>query len=106
LGSAGRGAMDEATCRAAVAHFFLTVGREESCGQCPPCRVGVDRLCRVLEQMPRRPQTNGTRRSPEEGEALLQQVERLARTVQAASLCGLGQTAPNPVLSTLRYFAD
>ncbi|MFO7255855.1 NADH-ubiquinone oxidoreductase-F iron-sulfur binding region domain-containing protein [Limnochorda sp.] len=106
MGSGGLVVMDEANCMVDVAHFFLTFCREESCGQCTPCRVGVDRLCRLLEQMTRRPQTNGTPRSPEEGEALLQQVERLARTVQAASLCGLGQTAPNPVLSTLRYFAD
>jgi len=105
MGSGGMVVMDDQNCMVDVAHFFLNFCRDESCGQCTPCRVGVDRLCGMLERMTHRPGPDAAM-SREEGEALLEQVETLARTVQAASLCGLGQTAPNPVLSTLRYFMD
>ncbi|WP_068141491.1 NADH-ubiquinone oxidoreductase-F iron-sulfur binding region domain-containing protein [Limnochorda pilosa] len=106
MGSGGMVVMDETNCMVDVARFFLNFCREESCGQCTPCRVGVDRLCGMLEQMTRRHAPGTASEAEEDGEAVLRKVEALARSVREASLCGLGQTAPNPVLSTLRYFPD
>jgi NADH-quinone oxidoreductase subunit F len=94
MGSGGLVVTDETTCMVDLARYFMNFVQEESCGQCLPCRWGtqvmLDTLTRICDG----------RGQPEDLEAL----ERLARTVKAASLCGLGQTAPNPVLSTLRYF--
>jgi len=79
-----------------VARYFLDFLKEESCGKCTPCREGIRQMLAIL-----------TRITEGEGEmADLAQLETLAHVVQDASLCGLGQTAPNPVLSTLRYFRD
>lgn len=96
MGSGGLIVMDEDTCMVDIAKFFLEFTVEESCGKCPPCRIGIKRMLEILERI-----TAGEGR-PDDIEAL----EELAQTIKATALCGLGQTAPNPVLSTLRYFRD
>ncbi|HIC85336.1 MAG TPA: hypothetical protein EYP06_03445, partial [Desulfobacterales bacterium] len=94
VGSGGMVVMDETTCMVDVAKFFLEFTAEESCGKCTPCREGTQQLLHILERI-----TEG-KGEPED----LDKLEQLARVLQSASLCGLGQTAPNPVLTTLRYF--
>ncbi|MGQ9617825.1 MAG: NADH-quinone oxidoreductase subunit NuoF [Candidatus Aminicenantia bacterium] len=94
MGSGGLIVMDERTCMLDVAKYFLKFLKEESCGKCTPCREGVERMHEILENI-----TLGKGRM--EDIALL---EELAEVVKDASLCGLGKTAPNPVLTTLRYF--
>ena len=79
-----------------IAKFFLEFTVDESCGKCTPCRVGTRRMLEILERI-----TNG---QGQDGD--IEKLEELANTIKATSLCGLGQTAPNPVLSTLRYFRD
>lgn len=96
MGSGGMIVMDEETCMVDVARYFLNFTQEESCGKCVPCRVGTRQMADVLTRITR---GEGTRED-------LSQLERLAGTVKAGSLCGLGQTAPNPVLTTLRYFRE
>ncbi len=96
MGSGGLVVMDEDTCMVDLARYFLDFLREESCGKCLPCRVGIPRMLEVLERIVR----------GEGKEEDLDRLEELGRSVQANSLCGLGQTAPNPVLSTLRYFRE
>jgi len=94
MGSGGMVVMDEDSCMVDVARFFLEFCCDESCGKCPPCRVGTRQMLGLLEKICR-------------GEASLDDLkllEELCYTVKDASLCGLGQTAPNPVLTTLRYF--
>ena len=96
MGSGGIIVMDEGTCMVDVAHFFLSFVQNESCGKCPPCRAGTKRMLEILERI-------------KSGQAQLEDLDRLQRladTVKSGSLCGLGQTAPNPVLTTLRYFRD
>ncbi|HEC34405.1 MAG TPA: NADH-quinone oxidoreductase subunit NuoF [Chloroflexi bacterium] len=96
MGSGGMIVMDERTCMVDIARYFLDFLKEESCGKCTPCREGIRRMLEIL-----------TRITEGQGEmADLETLEALAKTVQSASLCGLGKTAPNPVLSTLRYFHD
>lgn len=94
VGSGGMVVMDESTCMVDVAKYFLTFLLDESCGKCFPCRVGIDRMLEIVTAI-----TEGRGR-PEH----LDLLEELADTVAQTSLCGLGKTAPNPVLSTLRYF--
>jgi len=94
VGSGGMVVMDEHTCMVDVARYFLEFLLDESCGKCVPCRLGIDRMLEILNDI-----TAG-RGTPQQIELL----EDLAQTVAQASLCGLGKTAPNPVLSTLRYF--
>lgn len=94
MGSGGMVVMDEGTCMVDVAKYFLNFLRDESCGKCVPCRVGVDRLLEIVTDI-----TEG--RGRREQIALL---EELADTISVASLCALGKTAANPVISTLRYF--
>ncbi|MCR4440581.1 MAG: NADH-quinone oxidoreductase subunit NuoF [Peptococcaceae bacterium] len=96
MGSGGMIIMDEDTCMVDIARFFLEFTQDESCGKCPPCRIGTKRMLEILTRI-----TEG-KGKPEDIETL----ETLALTVKNASLCGLGQTAPNPVLSTLRFFRD
>jgi len=94
MGSGGMIVMDEDTCMVDVARYFLGFTQEESCGKCVPCRVGTRQMFDLLTRI-----TRG------EGEPSdIARLEDLANTVKAASLCGLGQTAPNPILTTLRYF--
>ncbi|NLP38018.1 MAG: NADH-quinone oxidoreductase subunit NuoF [Firmicutes bacterium] len=96
MGSGGLVIMDEETCMVDLARFFLTFTQKESCGKCTPCREGTKRMLEILERIT---QGNG-----EDGD--LEMLEELATTIKDSSLCGLGQTAPNPVLSTLRYFRE
>ena len=94
MGSGGMIVMDEDTCMVDIALYFLRFTQEESCGKCVPCRIGTRQMAQVLARI-----TAGA--GTEED---LTKLEELAVTVKRGSLCGLGQTAPNPVLSTLRYF--
>ncbi len=94
MGSGGLIIMDETTCMVDIAKFFLEFTVDESCGKCPPCRIGTKRMYEILEKI-----TSG---KGEEGD--IEKLENLAANIKAASLCGLGQTAPNPVLSTLNHF--
>ena len=96
MGSGGLIVMDEDNCMVDVAKFFLEFTVDESCGKCTPCRIGTKRLLEMLEKI-----TNG------QGTVeMLDEMEELCYYIKANSLCGLGQTAPNPVLSTLRYFKN
>ncbi len=96
MGSGGVIVMDENTCMVDMARFFLDFIQEESCGKCTPCREGTRRLLEIVDKIT---QGHGT-------PADLDTLEELSRIIKTSSLCGLGQTAPNPVLSTLRYFRD
>ncbi len=94
VGSGGMVVMDEESCMVDVAKYFLTFLQDESCGKCVPCRLGVDRMLEIITDIT-------------EGRGTLKQLdllEELAETVAETALCGLGKTAPNPVLSTLRHF--
>ena len=96
MGSGGLVVMDEDTCMVDVAKFFLNFTQSESCGKCTPCREGTKRMLEILTRI-----TEGQGR---EGDIEL--LENLAKNIKETALCGLGQTAPNPVLSTLKYFRD
>lgn len=96
MGSGGLIVMDENTCMVDVAKYFLEFVQSESCGKCTPCRVGTKKMLEILDNI-----TCGQARLED-----LDLLEHLAEHIKKASLCGLGQTAPNPVLSTLRYFRD
>ena len=96
MGSGGLIVMDEDTCMVDIAKFFLEFTVDESCGKCTPCRVGTKRMLEILERITK---GQGTLED-------LDKLEALAESIKSAALCGLGQTAPNPVLSTLRYFRD
>lgn len=96
MGSGGLIVMDEDNCMVDIAKFFLEFTVDESCGKCTPCREGTKRMLEILEKI-----TSG---KGEEGD--IEKLETLATNIKASALCGLGQTAPNPVLSTLRYFRD
>ena len=105
MGSGGLVVMDEATCMVDVAKFFMDFIQRESCGKCIPCREGTRRMLEILQGITR------ARRSEAGTDALqrfqgVMALEQLAEVIKDTSLCGLGQTAPNPVLSTLRYFRD
>lgn len=96
MGSGGMIVMDEDNCMVDVARFFLDFTKDESCGKCTSCRIGTKRLLEILEKITR-------------GEGSLEDVEKLEKLaveIKNTALCGLGQTAPNPILSTLRYFKD
>ncbi|KNF07282.1 iron hydrogenase HydB [Gottschalkia purinilytica] len=96
MGSGGMIVMDEDTCMVDIARFFLDFTVEESCGKCTPCREGTKRMLEILEKI-----TDGKGELED-----IEKLESLAETIKLSSLCGLGQTAPNPVLSTLNYFRD
>ncbi len=96
MGSGGVIALDETSCMVDVAKFFIEFTKNESCGQCTPCRDGLVEMYDILERIT---QGKGTMED-------LEKLEKMAVTVKNTSLCGLGQTAPGPVLSTLRYFKD
>ena len=96
MGSGGLIVMDEDTCMVDLARFFLDFTVDESCGKCTPCRIGTRRLLEILDKIIA---GNGEMED-------LDRLEELSNYIKSASLCGLGQTAPNPVLSTLRYFRD
>jgi len=96
MGSGGMIVMDESTCMVDIARYFLDFLKEESCGKCVPCREGIARSLEILERI------CGGEGRPED----IALLEELSDTIRGFSLCALGQTAPNPVLSTLRYFRD
>jgi NADH-quinone oxidoreductase subunit F/NADP-reducing hydrogenase subunit HndC len=96
MGSGGMVVLDEDDCMVDVAKFFLSFTQAESCGKCPPCRIGTYRMLQILEKI-----TSG---NGEEGD--IERLEELGKLVQRGSLCGLGQSAPNPVLTTIRYFRE
>lgn len=94
MGSGGLIVMDEDTCMVDIAKFFLEFTVDESCGKCPPCRIGTKRMHEILDRI--------TQGKGEEGD--IEKLEILAESIKQGALCGLGQTAPNPVLSTLKYY--
>ncbi len=96
MGSGGLIVMDEDNCMVNIAKFFLEFTVDESCGKCPPCRIGTKRMLEILNRI-----TDG-RGKPGD----IEKLEELAKNIKASALCGLGQTAPNPVLSTIKYFRD
>jgi NADH-quinone oxidoreductase subunit F/NADP-reducing hydrogenase subunit HndC len=96
MGSGGMVVMDEDNCMVDVAKFFLSFTQSESCGKCPPCRIGTFQMLEILKRI-----TSGEGR---EGD--IERLEQLGRSVVASSLCGLGNTAPNPVLTTIKYFRE
>ncbi|MGC9331541.1 MAG: NADH-quinone oxidoreductase subunit NuoF [Bacteroidales bacterium] len=96
MGSGGMVVMDETTCMVDIARFFLDFTEKESCGKCTFCRIGTKRMLEILTRI--------TEGEGEEGD--IEKLEELAHQVKANSLCGLGQTAPNPVLTTIKYFRD
>ena len=105
MGSGGLVVMDETTCMVDLAKFFMSFIQRESCGKCIPCREGTRRILETLESITERPKKADKRSSLERFKAVMY-MERLSGVIKDTSLCGLGQTAPNPVLSTLRYFRD
>ncbi len=96
MGSGGLIVMDEKDCMVDVAKFFLEFTQDESCGKCTPCREGTKRMLEILERI--------TRGEGKEGD--IETLEKLGNSIKKTALCGLGQTAPNPVLSTIKYFRD
>jgi len=96
MGSGGMIVMDEDTCMVDIAKFYLEFTVEESCGKCPPCRIGTKRMLEILTKIT---EGKGTLED-------LDDLEYLATNIKKGALCGLGQTAPNPVISTLKYFRD
>jgi NADH:ubiquinone oxidoreductase subunit F (NADH-binding)/NAD-dependent dihydropyrimidine dehydrogenase PreA subunit/(2Fe-2S) ferredoxin len=96
MGSGGMVVMDEDNCMVDVAKFFLSFCQAESCGKCPPCRIGTYQMLQILDKI-----TSG---NGEPGD--IEKLENLGRLVKTGSLCGLGQSAPNPVLTTIKYFRN
>lgn len=96
MGSGGLIAMNEDTCMVDTARYFMDFIQEESCGKCLACRVGTKRMLEILERITRGEGVDGD----------IELLEELGETIQQTAMCGLGQTAPNPVLSTIRYFRD
>jgi len=96
MGSGGLIVMDEDNCMVDIAKFFLEFTQDESCGKCPPCRIGTRKMYKILDRI--------TKGQGKEGD--IEELEKLANSIKSSALCGLGQTAPNPVLSTLKYFRD
>jgi len=94
VGSGGMIVLDEETCMANLARYFMDFIQDESCGQCVPCRIGTRRMLEILERI--------TKGKGAEGD--IEKLERLAEVIKETSLCGLGKTAPNPVFSTIKYF--
>jgi NADH-quinone oxidoreductase subunit F len=105
MGSGGLVVMDEDTCMVDLARFFMEFIRNESCGKCIPCREGTTRMLEILERIVRPYRDEDTDSTLQRFKSVIQ-LEELAQVIKDTSLCGLGQTAPNPVLATLRYFRD
>jgi NADH-quinone oxidoreductase subunit F len=96
VGSGGMVVADDSTCMVDLAKYFLQFTQNESCGKCVPCRLGTKRMLEILERI--------TAGEGQEGD--IERLESMALNIKKTSLCGLGQTAPNPVLTTIRYFRD
>ncbi len=96
MGSGGMIVMDEDNCMVSIAKFYLEFTQDESCGKCTPCRIGTKRMHEILERI-----VNGEGQPDD-----IEKLQQLGRMIKDSALCGLGQTAPNPVLSTLKYFRE
>ena len=96
MGSGGLIVMDETDCMVDIAKFFVEFTQDESCGKCPPCRIGTKRILEILTKI--------TEGKGEDGD--IEKLESLAKNISTSALCALGQTAPNPVLATLKFFRD
>ncbi len=96
MGSGGLVVMDEDTCMVDLAKFFLEFVQDESCGKCTPCRIGTKRMLEILQRI--------TRGEGQDGD--IEMLQELGESIKSTALCGLGQTAPNPVLSTINFFRD
>ncbi len=96
MGSGGLIVMDERKCMVNLAKFYLGFTVDESCGKCTPCRIGTKRMLELLERITKGQGKNGD----------IEKLEKLANMIKKASICGLGQTAPNPILSTIKYFRE
>ena len=96
MGSGGLVVLDEADCMVDIARYFLEFTQDQSCGKCTACRIGTRRMLEILQRL-----CEGQGKAGD-----VEHLEQLARTIQAGSLCGLGRSAPNPVLTTIRYFRD
>jgi NADH-quinone oxidoreductase subunit F len=96
MGSGGLVVMDESTCMVDIARFFLNFTVKESCGKCTPCRKGLKKMLDILERIAQGEGSSGD----------LEKLQRLAKAIKDTALCGLGNTAPNPILTTLKYFRD
>lgn len=105
MGSGGLVVMDEDTCMVDVAKFFMDFIQRESCGKCIPCREGTRRMLEILEDITHKP-TDTAHYEPLRRMEGVMQLEKLGKVIRETSLCGLGQTAPNPVLSTLKWFRN
>lgn len=105
MGSGGLVVMDEETCMVDVAKFFMDFIQRESCGKCIPCREGTKRMLEILESITGKPHNGQSNQALERFKGVMQ-LEKLCKVIKDTSLCGLGQTAPNPVLSTLKWFRD
>ncbi|OFY50835.1 MAG: NADH dehydrogenase [Bacteroidetes bacterium GWF2_41_31] len=103
MGSGGLVVMDEDTCMVDIAKFFMDFIQHESCGKCIPCREGTKRMLEILESITHKP-TDGSHYESLERFKGIMQLEKLGKVIKETSLCGLGQSAPNPVLSTLKWF--
>jgi NADH:ubiquinone oxidoreductase subunit F (NADH-binding) len=106
MGSGGFVVMDEDTCMVDVAKYFLTFIKSESCGKCVPCREGTMRLLEIIERIPVRYESSKDKTDQLQRFKGIVHLQRLADVIRDTSLCGLGQSAPNPILSGLRYFRD
>jgi len=106
MGSGGFVVMDEDTCMVDVAKFFLTFIQNESCGKCVPCREGTKRMLEIIERIPQRYTKDGNKTDQLQRFKGIIHLQRLADVIKDTSLCGLGQSAPNPILSGLKYFRD
>ncbi len=105
MGSGGLVVMDEDTCMVDVARFFMDFIQRESCGKCIPCREGTRRMLEILDSITKKPVDPDGRQALQRFKGVVQ-LEKLGRIIKDTSLCGLGQTAPNPVLSTIKWFRD
>jgi NADH:ubiquinone oxidoreductase subunit F (NADH-binding) len=105
MGSGGLVVMDEYTCMVDVAKFFMDFIQRESCGKCIPCREGTKQMLSILENITKGRRSEGEHGSLERMKGIIH-LNRLAEVIKDTSLCGLGQTAPNPILSTLKWFRD
>jgi Na+-translocating ferredoxin:NAD+ oxidoreductase RNF subunit RnfB len=97
--------MDEDTCMVDMTKFFINFLQKESCGKCIPCREGTNRMYEILNAITQRPKTEEQHETLSRFKGVMQ-LESLAQVIRETSLCGLGKTAPNPVLSALEYFRD
>jgi NADH:ubiquinone oxidoreductase subunit F (NADH-binding) len=105
MGSGGLVVMDEDTCMVDIAKFFTDFLQRESCGKCIPCREGSRRMHEILENITRRPADDSKNETLERFKGVMQ-LSNLAEVIRDTSLCGLGQTAPNPLISALKYFRE